>query len=179
MTPSIMCLRTSICWTFRTHDPPVFKPGSKTTPDFKPDWRAWQAVTATDTKVMQTMQTDIIWSFDLTFIIIHYRVAQRAALTSYLSEAKWRSQKIICGLYRVFGGLHSSMLHFTHDWRPNSLSYPILILLLRHDTSAITTDCNRSPKLSPRLDLSGLWPGTETKREVWLLRTLIWYSAGK
>ena len=25
--------------------------------------------------------------------------------------------------------------------------------------------------LSPRLDLPGFWPGTETKREVWLLRT--------
>ena len=31
--------------------------------------------------------------------------------------------------------------------------YPIPILLLPHDPSAIPTDCNRSPALSPRLDL--------------------------
>src|SRR6218665_3454969 len=40
--------------------------------------------------------------------------------------------------------LHSPLLHSTHDWRPNSSSYRIPILPLRHDTSAITTDCNRS-----------------------------------
>ena len=50
---------------------------------------------------------------------------------------------------------------------------PIPVLLQRHDTSAITTGYNRSPMLSPRLDLPGFWPGTETKRD------LIWYSAGE
>src|SRR6218665_384748 len=40
--------------------------------------------------------------------------------------------------------LHSPLLHSTHDWIPNSSSYRIPILPLRHDTSAITTDCNRS-----------------------------------
>src|SRR6218665_2247991 len=40
--------------------------------------------------------------------------------------------------------LYSPLLHSTHDWRPNSSSYRIPILPLRHDTSAITTDCNRS-----------------------------------
>ena len=51
---------------------------------------------------------------------------------------------------------------------------PIPILLLRHDTSATTTGHNHSPTLSPRLDLPGFWPGTETKREVWLLQT--WFG---
>ena len=32
---------------------------------------------------------------------------------------------------------------------------PIPILLVRHDTSATTTGYNRSPTLSPRLDLPG------------------------
>src|SRR6218665_3179643 len=45
------------------------------------------------------------------------------------------------------------------------------MLGLRHHTSAIITDCNRSTTLSPRLDLPGFPPDTETKREVWLLRT--------
>ena len=67
--------------------------------------------------------------------------------------------------------LHSSLLHSAYDWRPKSTSYPIPILLQRHDTSTITTDCNCSPTLSPRLHLPGFWPGTETKGEVWLLRT--------
>ena len=66
------------------------------------------------------------------------------------------------------------LLHSTHDWRPNSLTYPIPILLLRHNTSAITTDCNRSPTLSPRLDILRFWPGTEKKREVLQLRT--WFG---
>src|SRR6218665_1784618 len=38
-------------------------------------------------------------------------------------------------------------------------------------TSVIITYSNRSTTLSSRLDLSGFCPGTETKREVWLLRT--------
>src|SRR6218665_1516090 len=46
-----------------------------------------------------------------------------------------------------------------------------ILLLLHHDTSTIITYSNRSPTLSPRLDLSGFCPGTETKQEVWLLRT--------
>ena len=71
--------------------------------------------------------------------------------------------------------LHSPLLHSAHDWRPNSPSYPIPNL---PDTFAITTDCNRRPTLSPRLDHHGFWAGTETKVEVWLLRT-IWYSAGE
>jgi len=40
--------------------------------------------------------------------------------------------------------------------------------------SATTTSCNRSPTLSPRLDLPAFWPGTEMKWEVWLLRT--WFG---
>jgi len=55
-----------------------------------------------------------------------------------------------------------------------ALHSPIPILLLRHDTSATTTGYNRSPTLSPRLDLPGFWPGTKTKREVWLLWT--WFG---
>ena len=46
--------------------------------------------------------------------------------------------------------------------------------MLNHHMSAIITDCNRSPMLSPQLDLPGFWPGTETKREAWLLRT--WFG---
>ena len=38
--------------------------------------------------------------------------------------------------------LNSPPIYSTHDWRPNSSSCPILILLLRHHTSTITTDCN-------------------------------------
>ena len=52
-----------------------------------------------------------------------------------------------------------------------TLRCPILVLFLHHHTSAIITDCNRSTTLFPRLDLPGFWPGTERKREVWLLRT--------
>jgi len=70
--------------------------------------------------------------------------------------------------------LHSPLLHSTHDWRPNSSSYPILILLLSLQTSAIITDCNRSSTLSPGLGLTGFSNGTETKQEVWLLRT--WFG---
>ena len=40
--------------------------------------------------------------------------------------------------------------------------------------SIIITDCNHSPTLSPQLDLSGFWPGTEMKREVLLLHT--WFG---
>ena len=65
----------------------------------------------------------------------------------------------------------SPLLLSIHDWKQNSLRYPIPVPLLRHHTSAIITDCHRSTTLSPRLDLSGFWPGTETKRVVWLLRT--------
>src|SRR6218665_3953320 len=54
----------------------------------------------------------------------------------------------------------------------NTLRYPITVPLLHHrHTSAIITDCNRSTTLSPLLDLSGSRLGTETKQEVWLLRT--------
>src|SRR6218665_434550 len=53
----------------------------------------------------------------------------------------------------------------------NSLRYPIPVPLLHHHTSTIITDCNRSTTLFPWLDLPGFLPGTETKREVWLLRT--------
>src|SRR6218665_2165855 len=53
----------------------------------------------------------------------------------------------------------------------NSLRYPIPVPLLHHHTSAIITDCNRSTTLFPWLDLPGFLSGTETKREVWLLRT--------
>ena len=70
--------------------------------------------------------------------------------------------------------LHSSLLHSTHDWRPDSESCPIPILLLRHHTSATTTDCNRSLKLSHRFDHPRFSSDTETKREVWLLRT--WFG---
>ena len=62
-------------------------------------------------------------------------------------------------------------IHSTHDWKQNSLRYPIPVPLLHHHTSAIITNCNRSTTLFPWLDLPGFWPGTETKREVWLLRT--------
>ena len=68
-------------------------------------------------------------------------------------------------------GSHCPVLHSTHNWKQNYLRYPIPGRLLHHDTSAIIADCNRSTTLSPRLDLSGFLPGTETKREVWLLRT--------
>src|SRR6218665_22485 len=66
---------------------------------------------------------------------------------------------------------YSPLLHSTHDWKQNSLRYPIPVPLLHHHTSAIITDCNRSTTLSPRLDLPSFLPGTETKREVCLLRT--------
>ena len=66
---------------------------------------------------------------------------------------------------------HSPLLLSIHNRKQNSLRYPIPVLLLHHHTSAIITDCNRSTTLSPRLDLPGFWSGTETKREVWLLRT--------
>jgi len=33
----VLC--ASVCWIFRTHDPPVFKPRPTTPPQyFKPDW---------------------------------------------------------------------------------------------------------------------------------------------
>ena len=48
------------------------------------------------------------------------------------------------------------------------IEYGVIIFMY---TSAIITYSNRSTTLSPRLDLSGFWPGTETKREVWLLLT--------
>jgi len=44
--------------------------------------------------------------------------------------------------------LRSPPLHYTHDLRPNSSSYPIPIPLLRHHTFAIITNCNRNPTLS-------------------------------
>ena len=56
--------------------------------------------------------------------------------------------------------LHS-LLHSTRNWRLNSLRYSIPIPLLRHHASAIITDCNHSPSLSPWLDLAGFWPGTK------------------
>jgi len=40
--------------------------------------------------------------------------------------------------------------------------------------SATTTACNRSPTLSPRLDIPAFLPSTKMKREVWLLRT--WFG---
>jgi len=66
---------------------------------------------------------------------------------------------------------HSPLQHSTHVWKQNSLRYPISVPLLHHHTSAIITDCNCSTMLSPWLDLPGFWPGTETKRDVWLFRT--------
>ena len=50
----------------------------------------------------------------------------------------------------------SLTMHSTQDWRPNSLGYPILILLLRHHTSAIITDCKHIP---PRSFLGLTFPG--------------------
>ena len=41
-------------------------------------------------------------------------------------------------------------------------------------TSVITTDCNRSPTLSPRLDLPGFLPGNETRSLA--IADLIWYD---
>ena len=67
-----------------------------------------------------------------------------------------------------------SVLASCNTRRPNSC--PIPILLLRLDTPATTTGYNRSPMLSPRFDLPGFRSGTETKREVWLLRT--WFGIG-
>src|SRR6218665_1530510 len=66
------------------------------------------------------------------------------------------------------------IIHRTQTFRPFtkfSLRYPIPVPLLPHHTSAIIPDCNRSTMLSPRLHLPGFLPGTEKKREVWLLRT--------
>src|SRR6218665_3834535 len=60
--------------------------------------------------------------------------------------------------------LHSLLPHYTHDCSPNSSSYTIPILVLRHHTSTIITDSNHNPTLSPRLDLPGFLPGTKTKR---------------
>jgi len=70
---------------------------------------------------------------------------------------------------------HSPLLHSTHDWKPNSLSYPIPVPLLHRHMSAIITDCNRSTMLSPRFDLPGFWPGTETRSLA--IADWIWYSA--
>ena len=54
---------------------------------------------------------------------------------------------------------------------------PIPILPLRRNTYATTTGYNRSPMLSPRLDLPGFWLGNETRRLA--IADLIWYSAGE
>ena len=67
-----------------------------------------------------------------------------------------------------------SSFHSTEDRTLQAVRPIRTILLLRHDTSATTTGYNRSPTLSPRLDLPGFWHGTETKREVSLLRT--WFG---
>jgi len=40
--------------------------------------------------------------------------------------------------------------------------------------SSCRSDCISSHTLSPGLDLPKFWPGTEMKREVWLLRT--WFG---
>ena len=94
------------------------------------------------------------------------------------TDSKWTSVSLLILLTHLLTWpilrLHSPLLFSTHDWRPNSSICPIPILLLRHDTTAITTDCNRSPTLSPLLELTRFWPGTGTKREVWLLR--IWFG---
>jgi len=58
--------------------------------------------------------------------------------------------------------------------RSNSLSCPIPILLLRHDTSATTTGYNHSPTLSPRLDLPEFWPGPRKEMRILALRT--WFG---
>jgi len=54
--------------------------------------------------------------------------------------------------------LHSSLLHSTHDWRPNSSSYPNILILLLHQHRS-----NHNTMLSPWLDLLECWPGTKTK----------------
>jgi len=70
--------------------------------------------------------------------------------------------------------LHSHLLHSTHDWRPNSLSYPIPLPLLCHHTSSIITDCK--PTLSPQLDFPDF--DLAPKREAWLLQTwFVLYSS--
>jgi len=71
--------------------------------------------------------------------------------------------------------LHSPLLHSTHNWRPNSSSYPIArfssCAATRSPSPPITTVY---PTLSSRLDFPGFWHGTQTKREVWRLRT--WFG---
>jgi len=78
-------------------------------------------------------------------------------------------------LHELWNGLPKDLCQFAHPPNPplnfaypplalysatfhsrlNSLSYPIPVPLLHHHTSTIITDCNRSPMLSPRLNLSG------------------------
>jgi len=61
-------------------------------------------------------------------------------------------------------GLTLYSCYMTSSSKPNSLSFPIPIPLLRHHTSANTTDCKRNPTLSHLLYLTRFWRGTETKR---------------
>src|SRR6218665_2370819 len=86
------------------------------------------------------------------------------------SEVSSKLLKIMiwCCMVHTEVGLVDGTVNVT---KQNSLRYPIPVPLLHHHTSAIITDCNRSTTLFPWLDLPGFLPGTETKPQVWLLRS--------
>src|SRR6218665_76169 len=89
------------------------------------------------------------------------------------SSLKFRIRSIAYAAPALWNGLPKDLRQFAHPPNPplnfpptstllcyiplttedRTLSYPISILLLRHHTSTIITDCNRISILSPRLDL--------------------------
>jgi len=60
--------------------------------------------------------------------------------------------------------LSSATFHSQLKTELLKLSYPGSTLAPPH----IRYHCNRSPTMSPRLDLPGFWPGIKTKQEVLL-----------
>ena len=97
-----------------------------------------------------------IWCLHYTIsLLIHWQFGQ--SIASAAARMIWMDERFV----------YSSLLvlylprHSTHDWRPNSLSYPIPIPLLRHCTSTIITDCNRSPVLGLGLTLILTWQRNE------------------
>ena len=63
--------------------------------------------------------------------------------------------------------LHSPMVPLTTEvWTLQTMLSGFYFLLMNHHTPAITTDCNRSPRLSPRLDLPGFCLATKRNEKI-------------